>query len=252
MGALCFWLVLIVRRKTQSRKLVHFFFSQLCLSELLFLVDWQSSDLGWFMFFFFLFLFSFSLGFLVNQTEVFVTFFECQAKDICVIALLLFVAFRVLMSSFFWLGFRVMLLFLPCIVRFEVFGCWERGGKGNWRLFFLFSLSLFYLWVLGFSFYFKIRKKVIFLYFHRSQTKPLHWLSFILFLFIYNLFFLLSFAEMFSSIFLGIYTETWALLVKVHLQQSFFFHFLVFFFFVLFGGYVIILGFACMHVGFAI
>jgi hypothetical protein len=27
MGALCFWLVLIVRRKTQSRKLVHFFFS---------------------------------------------------------------------------------------------------------------------------------------------------------------------------------------------------------------------------------
>jgi hypothetical protein len=33
MGALCFWLVLIVRRKTQSRKLVHFFFlSCVCLN----------------------------------------------------------------------------------------------------------------------------------------------------------------------------------------------------------------------------
>jgi hypothetical protein len=52
----------------------------------------------------FFFVFSFSLGFLGNQTEVFVTFFECQAKDIGVIALLLFAAFRVLMSSLFGWG----------------------------------------------------------------------------------------------------------------------------------------------------
>jgi uncharacterized integral membrane protein len=93
------------KKKNAKQKISTFFFlSCICLNCCFLWIGKVQTMGGLYSVFFFFFFLCVCVFFLGNQTEVFVTFFECQAKDICVIALLLFVAFRVLTYSFFGWG----------------------------------------------------------------------------------------------------------------------------------------------------